>query len=215
MKARRINFDPLARCYRALEFLAFGGDLERARFCLLDHLADRKSILVLGEGDGRALAQLVTIAPQARIHSLDLSPALIAKAKARIADTPAAGRVTFECADAATHDFPPGKYDAVVTLFFLDCFNAPQAAAVVDRIATALQPNAGWLFGDFVLPPSGFARWRARIWVAVLYAFFRWSTGIQTRSLPPSEALITAAGFQRETMLEFQHGLLRSAWFRR
>ena len=83
------NFDPLARLYRALEYLAFGGDLERARFCLLDHLAGRRSILILGEGDGRCLARLLPLAPEARIHCLDASPAMLARAGARIANTAA------------------------------------------------------------------------------------------------------------------------------
>ncbi len=213
MKA--VNFDPLAHCYRALEVLAFGGDLERARFCLLDRLADRRSILVLGEGDGRALARLVTLAPQARIHCVDSSPALLARAKSRIADTPAAERVAFECADALTCEFAAGGYDAVVTLFFLDCFPAAQADGLVKRITAALQPNSTWLFADFVLPPRGLARWRAQVWLTVLYTFFRWSTGIQTRQLPPSESLIVAAGFSCEARAEFQWGLLRSALFRR
>ena len=62
------GFDRLARSYRTLELLAFGRDLERARFAWLPALADRKSILVLGEGDGRCLARLAALAPAARIH---------------------------------------------------------------------------------------------------------------------------------------------------
>ena len=213
MSTPAANFDPLARGYRALEVLAFGGDLERARFCLLDRLADRRSILVLGEGDGRALARMVTIAPQARIHCIDSSAEMLNRAKARLAGRPAQAHVTFEQADALTVEFPPARYDAVVTLFFLDCFNADQAAGLVTHVNTSLQPNAVWLFADFVLPAGGIARLRARMWLGLLYTFFRFATGLRTRELPPSEALIEAAGFRRESVLNFQHGLLRSAFF--
>ncbi|MEO6873651.1 MAG: class I SAM-dependent methyltransferase [Opitutaceae bacterium] len=209
------NFDPLVRSYRALEWLAFGHDLERTRFCLLDRLADRSSILVLGEGDGRALARLVTLAPTARIHCLDSSAAMLTRAQARLAGSDALSRVTFEQADALTYEFKPAHYDAVVTLFFLDCFTAEQAPALVDRISVALQPNATWLFADFVLPARGIARVRAKAWLSLLYTFFRWSTGLRTRALPPSETLIHAAGFHCEITRDFQHGLLRSAFFRR
>lgn len=215
MSAYAANFDPLVRVYRALEVIAFGGDLERARFCLLDRLADRRSILVLGEGDGRALMHLVHIAPQARIHCIDSSRAMIDRAQARVTGTAAKDRVTFECADALTCAFAPGRYDAVVTLFFLDCFDATQATDIVTRVNGALSADAIWLFADFVLPPSGLARWRARAWLGLLYAFFRWQTGLRTRELPPSEDLIIAAGFRREAVQDFQWGLLRSAFFKR
>ena len=208
------NFDPLVKAYRALEWIAFGGDLERARFCLLDRLADRRSILVLGEGDGRALARLVQLAPHARIHCVDLSAGMLARTEARLAGTETRARVTFQQADALTCEFQPSHYDAVVTLFFLDCFESSQVAALVGRLRVALQPGAAWLFADFVLPASGLARQRARVWLGLLYAFFRWQTGLRTSELPPSEALILNAGFYRETQRDFQWGLLRCVLFR-
>ena len=214
MSAPAANFDPLARFYRALEIIAFGGDLERARFCLLAQLADRRSILVLGEGDGRALARLVQLAPLARVHCIDFSAAMLAHAQARLAGTEAATRVTFEHADVLTCEFRPEHFDAVVTLFLLDCFDAAQAAGLVTRVCAALQPGAAWLFADFVLPARGPARWRARLWLGLLYAFFRWQTGLRTRELPPSESLIRAAGFECAAVRNFQWGLLRSAFFR-
>lgn len=207
------DFDRLARIYHALEWLAFGRDLGRARFCLLDRLAGCRSILVLGEGDGRVLARLVSVASAARIHCFDASPAMLARARARLAPADAA-RVTFTCGDARTAGFPPGAHDAVVTLFFLDCFAAAEVAALVSRIHAALRPGACWLFADFALPPRGFRRWRARIWLAGLYAFFRWETGLQARALPPSEASIRAAGFSLEAEEERQLGLLRTVLFR-
>lgn len=208
------NFDRLARCYRALEFLAFGRDLERARFCLLDRLAGCESILVLGEGDGRCLAQLIRAAPRARIHCLDGSAAMLARARARIAGSGAEARVTFAQADLRTEEFPAQRYDAVVTLFFLDCFDAGTASAIVARIAPALQSGACWLFADFAIPPRGYRRLRARVWLALLYEFFRWETGLGTRELPPSESLIRSAGFAPLETREHQLGLIRTVFFR-
>ena len=214
MKTSAARFDPLARVYHALEVLAFGGDLARARFQFLDQLADRRSILILGEGDGRCLARLLPLAPAARIHCVDASPAMLARAAARIAGQPGRERVTWECADALTVEFPAAQYDAVITLFFLDCFDRSSATGLVTRIRTALQPGAVWLFADFVLPERGLARLRARVWLAVLYAFFRWQTGLRTRALPPSEELIRQAGFDSRQFRDFQWGFLRSSLFK-
>src|SRR5690606_35643402 len=47
------GFVRVARIYHALERLAFGRALERARFALLPALAGCRDVLVLGDGDGR------------------------------------------------------------------------------------------------------------------------------------------------------------------
>ena len=215
MKLHRPSFDRLAQNYRALEFVAFGRDLERARFRHLERLRHCRRILVLGEGDGRCLARLVRIAPEAHIHCLDISAGMLARAAARLAGTPAADRVTFEQADILADGPLPTGFDAVTTFFFLDCFTAEQAAGIVARVQAALRPEALWLFTDFALPARGFARLRARAWLATLYAFFRWQTGLPARELPPSEHLIEQAGFVLEAAEELQNGLLRSVVFQR
>ena len=114
------GFDRLARSYRLLEFLAFGRDLERARFRYLDDLRGCRRILILGEGDGRFLGRLLTIAGSARVHCVDSSAGMIALAAGRAAESGAADRVDFERANVLDLHLDPGAYDAVVTLFFLD-----------------------------------------------------------------------------------------------
>jgi ubiquinone/menaquinone biosynthesis C-methylase UbiE len=209
MTTQRSSFDRLARVYRVLEYLAFGRDLERARFCYLEQLGDCREILVLGEGDGRCLARLVTIAPTAHIHCIDASPAMLDRAGRRLSAADQA-RVTFSCVDARALELPTAKYDAVTTFFFLDCFTTTEVRSMVHRIRNSLCPRAIWLFADFALPARGWARWRARLWLGILYAFFRWQTGLTARALPDAEPTIEAAGFVPVLASEFQQGLLRS-----
>jgi hypothetical protein len=204
------NFDRLARPYRALERLAFGRSLERARFCFLDRLSTCAHILVLGEGDGRCLERLSRIAPAARIHCVDASRAMLARAEVRLPDA-ARARVVFEQADVLSKSFAPARYDAVVTLFFLDCFTAEQVAAIVARVTPALSAGSLWLFADFAMPAGRLASWRATLWLKMLYLFFRWQTGLAARSLPPSEPLIRAQGFQCREEQDFDRGFVRSA----
>ncbi|MEP6593722.1 MAG: class I SAM-dependent methyltransferase, partial [Acidobacteriota bacterium] len=183
------NFDRLARVYRLLELAAFGHDLERARFCLLDRLASCTRILVLGEGDGRALARLLGVAPGAQVHCVDISPAMLARASTRLPEADRA-RVVFHQMDALSSPLPPGPFDAVTTMFFLDCFTEAQVRDLVPAIAATLAPEATWLWADFRMPERGWARLRARASIALLYAFFRWQTGIPARRLPPAEEII-------------------------
>jgi len=207
------GFDRLAPAYRALEFLAFGRDLERARFCLVPHLAGRSRILVLGEGDGRFLARLVEADPQAEIHCIDSSPAMLVLASARASGAGAGSRVTFEQADVLTEALGSRKYDAVATLFFLDCFTPGQVGAIASKVRPSLADGARWVFADFALPPRGILRWRARAWLRILYLFFRWGTTLAARSLPPSEEILLGSGFRRSVVGEFQGGLVRSVVF--
>jgi len=207
------GFDRLAGCYRVLEYLAFGRDLERARFAHLHLLRDCRAILVLGEGDGRCLERLVGLAPRARIDCIDASGAMLARAGARIAGTEAAGRVAFRQLVLPSEDLPAGPFDAVVTLFFLDCFRADEAVSVMSAVEDRLLPGALWLWSDFALPAAGPARWRARLWLAMLYGFFRATTGLSAHRLPPMEAFFAARSYACLATAGFQSGLVRSiAW---
>ena len=207
------SFDRLARIYAALERLAFGRSLERARFAHLDALAAARRILVVGDGDGRCLARLLQVAPAASIHAIDTSRAMLHRAAARV---PPADRqrVTFERADVRFFQ-PRGSIDAVVTMFVIDCLTRDEAAAMIGTLAGALKAGGDWLWADFVEPPSGWRRLRARLWLRFLYWFFRVTTNLQVRDVPPAERLFDAAGLVPAAVLELQHGMVRSVRFRK
>lgn len=208
------GFDRLVSVYRVLEFAAFARDLERARFCLLNRLAPRLRILVLGEGDGRALVRLLAVAPDAEVHCVDASAAMLARASSRLTAKDR-GRVVFHQIDVLASPLPAGPFDAVTTMFFLDCFTEAQLLPLVARVAETLEPDATWLWADFRMPERGVSKWRARVSIGLLYAFFRWQTGIAARRLPPAEAIIAAAGFASHEYQDWQGGMVRTRLFRR
>lgn len=210
MNAR--GYDQLARSYRTLEFLAFGGALERARFCHFEQLRYRRRILLLGDGDGRGLALACRLAPHARIDSVDFSPGMLARAARRLRPEDRE-RVNLRQADALTADFPAATYDAVTTLFFLDCFSGEQVSALIARLRPALKPGALWLHADFCVPPRGWNRLRARCWLALMLAFFRWQTGLSIRDLPPSKELLESAGLRAVAGQAWQGGFIASTVF--
>lgn len=207
------GFDRVARLYRALEYAAFGGALQRARLAHIDTLRHCADILILGDGDGRFLSALVAIAPTARVRCIDTSAAMQAIAAARLSDRDRA-RVTFECADARAVDLSTRTFDAIVTMFFLDCFVEADVRALVNALMPRLRPDGVWLFADFNIPPRGLARIHARVVVAALYAFFRWQTGIAARALPASESRLRDAGLSCVAEREFRAGLVRSVEMR-
>jgi hypothetical protein len=102
-----------------------------------------------------------------------------------------------------------------VTLFFLDCFSTAQVEAIIQRVSRGLEPKARWIFGDFALPSGGWSRLRAKIWLGVLYTFFRWQTGLPIGVLPDAEGALARVGFRSERCETFQRGLLRAAVYQR
>ena len=206
------GYDQLSHIYRLVEFIAFGRALERARFHHFSQLRDCKRILLLGDGDGRGLALACRVAPHARIDSIDFSAGMLARAARRLRPEDRS-RVTLRQADALAFNFPADTYDAVTTFFFLDCFSGEQVRAFIDHLRPALKSNALWLYADFALPPSGVLRLRARVWLALMHAFFRWQTGLAVRALPPAKDLLHAAGYSLQTETSWQGRFILSAVF--
>ena len=210
-----MSFDTVARAYRWIEYAAFGTALEGCRFRHLDRLKHAQQILILGEGDGRCLERLLSIAPQASFTVIDSSAEMIALAKQRIVHVPGSSeRVLFQHLDARrlTH-WPSGEYDAVITQFFLDCFTEQDARALVNRIAKALRPNGLWLVSEFYVPSSG-SWWRrahSQLWLWSMYTFFGLTAKLDTRALPPVDRLLEEAGIRLLERKESRFGLMASS----
>ena len=209
------GFDRVAPFYRAMEAIALGSTLQRARTYGLDRLGGCRDILVIGDGNGRGLAAMLRAAPLARVVSIDASPAMLARAQARARAAGSLDRVHFACADVRTLVWPAGRYDAIVTAFVLDCFVEADVTALMAAMAPALRPGGCWLFADFHVPASGWRRWHAALWVDGLYAFFHRVTGIAARRLAPFDAIFRAQGFRAEMRRAWRADLVRAVVWRR
>nr|MBP6717075.1 class I SAM-dependent methyltransferase [Acidobacteriota bacterium] len=124
-------------------------------------------------------------------------------------------RATFEHADARQYDPGPRPFDAIVTLFFLDCFVEHDVRQLVSRLSPCLRAGGIWLFADFAIPARAPARWHAQLVVNGLYLFFRWRAGLDARALPPSEAILQTAGLVAADQREYRAGLIRSVVYLR
>ena len=207
-----MNVDPIARAYRWIEYAAFGRALERSRFCYLDRLAHARRILVLGEGDGRALARLMDVAPQAEVDVIELGAEMIRLARSRAGNSE---RVRFRNEDVRSASLPFGHYDGVVSFFFLDCFDEDGCRGVIRKIRDAMTMEGLWLVTDFAIPDdkAGLLRWRnlhARILIRIMYKFFGITTGLRIRSLPPISGLLREAGLDLVERTAEREGLIRS-----
>jgi SAM-dependent methyltransferase len=206
-----MNCDAIARWYRWLEYLTFGRALERRRREYLDEIADARSVLILGDGDGRFTAEFVKRNREATIDLIDLSPRMLVLAKRRTGD---ARRLHFWRGDARTIELPR-KYDLIVSHFFLDCFVKRDLELLVARVSNAAFPKARWLVSDFCLPASGIRRFGAGLLIKVMYWFFGIATGLEASYLPDYSALLARHGFWRARHVSATGGLLASELWER
>jgi SAM-dependent methyltransferase len=188
------NFDLIARPYRWLEYVTFGRALSRCRTHFLPKLAGCRNALVLGDGDGRFLARLLSANPQLRADAVDTSAVMLRllTRRAHAAHATAAARLRSH-QTAASAFAPAGPYDLIVTHFFLDCLTQAELNALTNRVAPHLAANALWLVSDFRIPAS-LLHLPARILVRSLYLAFRLLTGLRTTHLPDHASALRASG---------------------
>ncbi len=205
------NFDRLARSYRWMEIFSFGPWLWWCRCAFLGELSTCRRALVLGDGDGRFTARLLTANSTLQIDAVDASSAMLKVLSRRAA--PYEDRLRTHLADArcwqpdTTLDLP---YDLVVTHFFLDCLTTQELQSLAFTIRSAVSPSALWVISEFATPANWFGRLMARPVVWGLYLAFGWITGLSVRSLPNHSAALRQAGFCPQQRRTWLGGLLES-----
>jgi SAM-dependent methyltransferase len=198
------DFNLVARPYRWLEYLTLGRALERCRSHYLPQLRDHRHALVLGDGDGRFLARLLAHNPHLGADAVDTSITMLRLLRQRSEATTSDANTRLRLFHSNALTFPlEGRYDLVVTHFFLDCLTQAELNTLVTRVASTLAPGALWLVSDFRIP-TGLMRLPARALVRGLYFAFRVLTGLRTSQLPDYATLLAGSGFTR---IAHQHSL--------
>jgi len=209
-----VSFDAVAPWYRTLETIAFGNALQRARTACLDEISSPRRALIVGEGNGRFLRELLRAHPDTQVDCIDASERMLQLAQRSVGDS--TNRVTFLRHDITSWSpTPAGRYDLIVTHFFLDCFSDGELAQVISKLSQAGTADAAWLVADFRIPAQAFARARARMWLAMMYCFFRRVAGIDARNLVDPSPFLRAEGFSLMQQHLSRHGMLKSELWRR
>jgi ubiquinone/menaquinone biosynthesis C-methylase UbiE len=212
-----VSFDTLAPWYRTLEWIAFGDDLQRCRVACLGEIAAPQRALIVGEGNGRFLCELLRLHPGVEVDCIDESLRMLQTARKRL-DRELPGRaesVRFLHQDITSWTPPERHYDLLVTHFVLDCFPEAALTGIIRKLARAGTDDANWLLADFCVPANGMARLRARAWLAAMYLFFRVTARIAARELLDPTPFLRVEGFGLARQYLFRKGLLKSERWRR
>jgi ubiquinone/menaquinone biosynthesis C-methylase UbiE len=94
-----MSFDTLAPHYRKMESVLAGNILQRCRTAFLDEAMNCHRALLLGEGPGRFLAELLRANPLVEVTCVERSPGMIEQARRTLGESELA-RVQFVQADA-------------------------------------------------------------------------------------------------------------------
>jgi len=212
-----VNFDLVAPWYETLERIAFGDDLQRCRVAYLGEINPPKRVLIVGEGNGRFLYELLRRCPEIDIDCLDASKRMLQLARRRIEqELPVSiARVRFIHIDVRSWAAPEHQYDLVVTPFFLDCFQEPILTDVIKTLGRAATKDATWLVSEFSIPEKGIERVQARCWLGIMYWFFRVTAGIEASELIDYTPFLTGEGFVLTRQNLFREGLLKSEVWKR
>lgn len=130
------------------------------------------SVLEIGCGTGRNLVKAAARWPQAKLHGLDISQVMLAKARRSLAARGLRDEVNLAQADATTCD-PRAIFGCVFhrIYFSYTLSMIPDWTAALDRAAASLPPGGAVLIADFG-DQSGLPRWfRAvlRRWLALFH----------------------------------------------
>lgn len=207
-----MSFDRVAPHYRWLETLVFGNQLQQARLAFVRQIGSPHRVLIVGEGDGRFLAEFVSVHPAAAIDCVEASARMIELARRRLREE---SLVHFIQADIRNLELVPNSYDLIVTYFFLDCFAGAALREVVQKLACAATADASWLLADFRIPNCGWQNFHAQLWIRAMYCFFRLTSGLQAQHLDDPSPLLKAGGFKcvRQQLIRF--GMIQSELWRR
>ena len=182
-----MNCDSIAPHYWWIERLGMGRALERRRRWFLPDINHARRALVLGDGDGRFLRELLLRNPAVEADYVDLSSRMLEQARRRAGTD----RVVYKQADAREAEFALSEYDLIATHFFFDCFDQRDLTTLMARVASAAKPGARWVVSEFctsTLP--------SRLLVRMLYLFFRITTGLKTSRLVDYRPILRSHGFR-------------------
>jgi SAM-dependent methyltransferase len=212
-----VNFDRVAPHYRWLETIAFGTTLQRARTFFLGEMAIAERVLIVGEGNGRFLLDLLRSCPGIRVDCVEASAAMLEITHRRlIRHLPSSlHRVKFTHSTIEEWPLPEYRYDLIVTHFVLDCFPLRPLEDVIARLAQTGTPAATWLLADFDYPSARAGCLRAGLWIGAMYLFFRAFAAVEARTLNAPDRFLRSHGFSCVQQKKFHSGMVKSEVWKR
>ena len=207
-----LTFNRVAPFYEFGEKFFFGGLLDSSRTFFKEKFKDSRSILLLGEGRGSFLHQLLESNQLCDVTIVDSSSAMIRYQKSRIAKENL-NRVCFKC--MALEDFASTKeFDLICSFFFWDCFVSQQIDYLVPKCSHHLKKDGFWInsdFQDLKTFSNGFNYFKVRL----MYMFFNFTTGIHAWRVEPFQKYAEGNGLRSLEIKEIEKNYIYTELFQK
>jgi len=177
-----MSFDHIAPIYNIGENIFFGNQLNLARTVFTDELMNSHSVLLLGEGRGKFLRELLAINHNCSVTIVDSSSRMIRYQKSKVSKANF-DRVNFHCVSIETFSTNQ-KFDLICSFFFWDCFTVQQINKLVPSCSTLLLTKGLWITSDFIdlMNHKNYVNYFK---IRLLYLFFHLTTGIRAWRVEP------------------------------
>jgi ubiquinone/menaquinone biosynthesis C-methylase UbiE len=200
------NYDRLAFIYDPLNRLIFGSSTIEAQKWLLQFVPENARILIAGGGTGWILDELA----KQNYTGLDItyiesSGKMLQQAKKR---KELKNKIHFNHQPIESFSSNQG-FDIVILPFLLDNFLTTTAEEVIYKITSFLNPNGLLLIADFTLSETG-KIWQ-KVFLKLMYLFFRITCRIEASSLPDIENIVTRSNYHQLCHKTFFRGFIQSS----
>jgi ubiquinone/menaquinone biosynthesis C-methylase UbiE len=187
------TFDLIANFYPLLEEMVFGSALSRSRRIFARRVTEGNNILLIGEGNGRYLFEMLKQNSSASFTVVDSSARMLAATARRISTVDRCPSIELIHADILEWRPPAGNYDRVVTHFLLDLFTPYRICRIVEKISRLATENTLWINVDFTSENQCLHQ-KLLMWAQ--YRFFRLFAGIEASRLFDPLPYIREAGWK-------------------
>ena len=152
-----------------------------------------QALLEVAVGTGLFFARLVAANPTGRNEGVELSPAMLSRAQARL-DALGTDNYHLQSGDARQLPFPEASFDLLVNNYMLDLLPEEDFEPVLAGFARVLKPNGRLVLSTMAPGP----RWYHRAWGALADSFPALLTGCRPIAIGSH---LPAAGFAVEQQL--------------
>jgi ubiquinone/menaquinone biosynthesis C-methylase UbiE len=177
-----MTFNRVAPFYEIGEKFFFGNRLELARTVFAEKFKHSRNVLLLGEGRGSFLNQLLKINKFCNVTVVDSSSRMIQFQKIKISKENSK-RVNFICSPLE-YFISTEEFDLICSFFFWDCFVSEQMNHLIAKCSQFLQKGGFWVNGDFEDIKS-FKNGLNFLKIRLMYIFFHLTTGISAWNIEP------------------------------
>lgn len=133
----------------------------RARELAVAHVRDGEHVLEVAVGTGLAFETLVHANPHGRTEGVDLTPAMLERARRKVRGLP--GKHALSIADACALPFANASFDLVLNSYMLDLMPAAGIARVLAELRRVLRSTGRLVLVNMAEPPP--RRRAAYLWL--------------------------------------------------